>query len=133
MSRIDLDISKWPVPVITPEGLVSDEELSEFFENYSRMLQQRREPYALIVDLRRASDMPAKQRKTLTDYMKRQEHVLGMYCAGTALIFESSVMRAILTAIFWIRKPPQEVRVFANVQEADLWARASLARRRQAA
>ncbi len=133
MARINLDIGRWPVPVVTPEGVVSDEELSAFFDQYSGMLRVKREPYSIVIDLRRSADMPAKQRKTLTDYMKKQELVAGMYCAGTALVFESSIMRAILTAIFWIKQPPQEVRVFTNLQEAEDWAREVLRRKQRAA
>ncbi len=133
VANIKLDTSQWPVTVVTPEGLVSTEELNTFFAAYADMLKRKRDVYALIVDLRRASDMPAAQRKVLTDFMKKQEAVAGMRCAGTALVFESALMRAVLTAIFWVKNPPQEVRVFGNVHEAMEWAPQALARKRIAA
>jgi len=133
MASIDLDKSHWPVPVVTPQGLVSTEELSQFFEQYSSMLKARPEVYVLIVDLRRSGDMPPAQRKVLTDFMKKQEDVVGRLCAGTVLVFESALMRALLTAIFWVKNPPQEVRVCASVQEGMEWATQALARKRKAA
>ena len=133
MAKIDLDISRWPTAIVTPTGTVTSEELTQFFESYSSMLRNKREHYALIIDLRRSADMPAGQRKILTDYMKRQEAVAGMLCAGTALVFESTLMRALLTAIFWVRNPPQEVRVFGTVQEATYWAAEALARKSRVA
>jgi hypothetical protein len=133
LARIRLDTNQWPIAVVTPEGVATTEELSEFFAAYTAMLRARREAYVLIIDLRRSADMPAAQRKVLTDYMKKQEDVVRMRCAGTALIFESAVMRAVLTAIFWVKQPPQEVRVFGNVQEAVAWGGEALARRRHVA
>lgn len=133
MATIDLDKSHWPVLVVTPKGLVSSEELNRFFDQYSAILRERPEVYVLIVDLRRAGDMPAAQRKVLTDYMKKQEAVVGMLCAGTVLVFESALMRALLTAIFWVKNPPQEVRVCSTVQEGLEWAQPALIRKRQAA
>ncbi len=44
MVQIALDTSGWPVPVVTPQGLVSPAELSAFFAAYSAMIAQRREP-----------------------------------------------------------------------------------------
>jgi len=133
MAQIGLDTSRWPVPIVTPEGIVSPTELSEFFVSYSAMIEKRREPYVLIIDLRRAADMPAAQRKILTDYMKKQEETLGRLCAGTALIFESKLMKALLTAIFWVKNPPQEVRVFNTLQEAQSWGAEAMARKRKVA
>jgi len=133
MAQIALDTSRWPVPVVTPQGLVSTSELSDFFAAYSGMIMQRREPYVLLIDLRKAADMPAAQRKLLTDYMKKQEEITGRLCAGTGLIFESVLMKTILTAIFWVKQPPQEVRVFNGLKEAEVWAVEAMARRRRVA
>ncbi len=133
MAQIGLDTSRWPVPVVTPQGLVSPSELSDFFTAYSAMIAQRRQQYVLLIDLRRSADMPPAQRKLLTDHMKKQEQVLGRLCAGTGLIFESVLMKALLTAIFWVKQPPQEVRVFNTLEEATLWATEAMARRRKVA
>ncbi len=74
--------------------------------------------------------MPPAQRKLLTDYMKEQEQNRARVCAGTGLIFESVVMKMMLTAIFWVRHPPQEVRVFNTLIEATRWATQVMARQR---
>ena len=42
---------------------------------------------------------------------------------GCGLVFQSTVLRGILTAIFWLKKPEYEVRVFADVTEAVVWGR----------
>ncbi len=131
MGQIILQTSDWPVAIVSPHGVVSDEQLSKFFVDYSAMLQGKLESYAIIIDLRRASEMPAKQRKLLTDYMKQQEAVVGRHCAGTVLVFDSPVMRAILTAIFWVRNPPQEVHVAGNLADATNWAHGALQRKRR--
>lgn len=133
MTTIQLDKSHWPVIVVTPMGVASSEELSRFFDQYAAMLKERPEVYALIVDLRRSSDMPAAQRKVLTDFMKKQEDVVGKLCAGTVLVFESAVMRAILTAVFWVKNPSQEVRVCSTVQEGLEWASGAVMRKRKQA
>jgi hypothetical protein len=122
LSGIGLDVSRWPVVIVTPPASVSNEQLDHFFAAFDREVVSKRRRYSIVLDLRRCQGMPAAQRKILTDRMQRGEDRARMFCVGSALVFESALLRSLLTAIMWVREPPNPVKVFATVDEAAEWA-----------
>ena len=113
--------------MVTPAGQISNEELSAFLAQYSALIRAKRAPYVIAIDLRRSSDMPAAQRKIITDYMQKQEEFARLYCRGTVLVFSSALMRALLTGILWVRKPATPLHVAATLDEASEWAEKQIA------
>ena len=82
----------------------------------------------MVIDLRRNAGITPTQRKMLTDDMAAPEHAaVQARCVGVAMVFDSAFLRGILTAIFWVRKPPYPTQVFRTVAEAKTWAKALLA------
>lgn len=122
LNGIGLDVSRWPVVVVTPPMSVSNDQLDHFFAAFDRDVVSRRRRYCIVLDLRRCQGMPASQRKVLTDRMQRGEDRARMFCVGSALIFDSALLRSLLTAIMWVREPPNPVKVFATVDEGAEWA-----------
>jgi hypothetical protein len=120
--QIELDTAHWPVPVVRPKGEASGEELKQFLADYSALIRKKREAYVLVIDLRMAADLPAAQRKIITDYMQKQEEFARAYCRGTVLVFSSVMMRALLTGILWVRRPPQPLHIAATLNDANTWA-----------
>ena len=125
---ISLDTSRWPLTVVVPGSKVSNEELAAFLTDYTALVRAKREPYVIAIDLRLSSDMPAAQRKIITDHMQKQEEFARLYCKGTVLVFSSAIMRALLTGILWMRKPSQPLHVTATLDEAADWAHAQIKR-----
>ena len=85
-----------------------------------------REHYAMVLDNRRAGPLPATQRKMIADYMTEHSMRARSRCVCMAMVMDSMVMRAMLTAIMWLRKPEVESQVFADLGEAITWARSKL-------
>lgn len=104
--------------VTTPPSL-TDEEMSTFLAWHRGWMSARREPYAIVLDLRRTEKLSPRQREMITSGMERSEKL----CRGTAMVFTSVVLRGFLTAIFWIKKPRYPTRVFNGLDEASAWAR----------
>ena len=123
---IRLDFTNWPVVLVMPPmRVVSDAELETCMSEFSRVIDGRKQPYAVVVDLRESSGLTPTQRQRISNSMGDTDaRVLAGYpnCGG-ALVFSSAFLRGMLTAILWIRKPKHETRVFANPQDAILWAR----------
>ena len=128
---IYIDHSLWPILIVTPpEGRKpNDRELEEFMVAYKKQIDRdKKERYGIILDLRESPGLDSKQRKMLTNFMNESDH-LEEYCALTAMIFKSLPLRGMLTAIFWLFKPPYPTRVFGGLDEALTWARTILYKR----
>lgn len=124
---IRVDFSGWPIVVTTSTtGLLSDEDFEAYLVSYGTALNQRKGEYVAVVDLRQGGALTPKQRQRLTGAMSAPE--TGAQCVGTALIFESTLMRGMLTAILWIQQPKYPTKVFASVMEASDWGRELLGR-----
>lgn len=126
MALIDLDTSRWPIVLVTPPTSVKNDELAVFLDRYANEVYARRQRYVTILDLRRSADMPAAQRKMITDRMQQKEEAARLFAAGSVMIFESAMMRALLTAILWVRKPPTEMKIASTLEEAIEYAQGFL-------
>lgn len=119
---IRVDFSGWPIVVTSSTaGLLSDENFEAYLVSYGAAIAQRKGEYVAIVDLRQGGALTPKQRQSLTRAMTGPE--TGAQCVGTALIFESTLMRGMLTAILWIKQPKYPTKVFSSLTEANTWGR----------
>jgi hypothetical protein len=123
-SRIITDLSQWPVLLITAPPRISDEEMQRYIQESRANRMQRREPHVLVLDVRHTERLPPTQRKLLTDSMSQDGDA--DRCVAMAMVFDSPLLRGVLTAIFWVRKPKYPTRVFTSLPDALAWARATL-------
>ena len=125
-----LDVSDWPVVRIdTGDEPISDQELLEFCDEYTTTLRANEGPYAVVQDTTKRGDMSPKQRRILGDHM-RDHRELTQRCVGYALVFRSSILKHLLTAILWVNKPDYELKVFTDLAEANAWVSGRLRRDR---
>ena len=119
---IHMDWTQWPVLVVTPpERRVTDAELLEFLDTHCTLFDMLEGPSACVLDLRECAAMPPAQRKMLTERMiEAKEFQEGTTCG--AMVFTSRLLRAMLTAIFWMYKPQYPTRVFNDLDDATEWA-----------
>ena len=121
---IQMDESQWPVLIVTPPRTVSDEQMAEFLGRHRALERQRAQDYVIVLDLRNTGKLTPGQRELLTEGMAGDESET--WLRGLAMVFESRVLRGVLSMIFWVRKPPYPTRVFATPMEALPWARETL-------
>ncbi len=122
--RVTVDDSRWPLMLVTQRAAqLTDAERLESLEASDRVLKAHgTERYCMVLDNRKAGPMPATQRKMIAEYMERNSVRARTRCVGTAFVSDSVVMRAMLTAIMWLRKPEVETQVFGDLDEATAWA-----------
>lgn len=121
---VEVDVSEWPVVVVTPPPEPANEPMLEAFMNdWVTKTRHRAGSYVCVLDLRRSGHMSPAQRRTLTDWMNKSRDGLARTCLGTALIFDSALLRAMLTAVFWAFRPPYPTQVFSTRHEAIGWAK----------
>jgi len=126
VGEITTDVSRWPVVVVRAPATVSDEEMAEHLAFFEGKVYARREPFVTVLDLRFCEKITPRQRSIMIGSMKRNEEMT--QCRGCAMVFDSMLLRGILTAMFWVRKPAYPTRVFSKVVEAFDWAEALMVR-----
>jgi hypothetical protein len=99
---------------------VSDEQLHEFVESFQGECAQREGRCVAVIDLRCLEKLTVSQRKFMTDRMLRGEAEAAMQ--GCAMVFESRLLRGILTAMFWVHRPNYPTKVFSDPGAATSWA-----------
>lgn len=100
------------------EGWVEDldHQVSELFARNQR--------YALIVEASRVSGVPsAKDRKHLTDWLRRPEHLARQrrWNVGSSTIITNALVRGALQAIYWVWSAPAPQHAARDLDEAWRW------------
>ena len=126
---IRIDDSNWPIMIVTPPLRVSDQQMQDFLVRHRALEHERNEDYVLVLDLRGTGKLTGEQREMMTEGMAKTED--DTPCRALAMIFESQVLRGILSMMFWVRKPPYPTKVFATPEDAFPWVRQTLAERRR--
>lgn len=62
-------------------------------------------PYAWITDLERPERISKAHQKTIAAFEARVAELDRKHCAASALVVQRSVIRAVMTAVFWVHPP----------------------------
>jgi hypothetical protein len=124
---IRIETIDWPIILMEfPEDRVADAEFHRSLEYIEQLMREsitNREKSYQITDITRLREMPpASQRKYASEFVKRVEHVSKLASLGTASVTPSSILRGILTAIFWLSPPPTPTVFVATRNEGYLHA-----------
>jgi hypothetical protein len=124
--EIHFDSSKWPIMILAPTDRVTDASVEAFLVNYFELVKAKKERFALIVDLRRKTNLSYKRRKYITNTLNENKEFAEKYNAGTALIVNSAVVRGIMMSVFWLFSPKHPTDVFNTMEQALPWANSCL-------
>jgi hypothetical protein len=79
------------------------------------------------MDISEVEGMDPSQRRMLTERLAEDEELNARICRGLAMVFDSAMLRGILTAVWWVKKPPYPQKVFKNVEQAKAWCVSQMA------
>ncbi len=122
MARIEVDTTLWPLVRVNLPPVVSDDEVSAYLDEL-RVLRERRQPYALIIDANQSSGFSPKQRQMQADYVRAGLALSKRYMKAFAFVASSPWKRGMLTAIFWLSGTEWPHKVFPSFEPAKEWAR----------
>ncbi len=109
-------------------GKHSNAEVQEFLDESTRLIGKR-EPYAIVMDMSKMSAASAEQRKMAADWTAQHNDSLRKYTVAQAYVVNSTFVRGLLTAIYWMTPPPYPYKFLGNLEHAYAWAAEMLARR----
>jgi hypothetical protein len=124
---IRIETVNWPIVLMEfPEKRVEDPDFQQalnYIEHLMRECAANREKSYQVTDITRVQELaPATQRKYAAEFVKRNAPLSQLASLGTASVTPSSILRGIMTAIFWISPPPTPAVFFASRGEAYLHA-----------
>ena len=124
---IRIDTANWPIVLMEfPENRVEDTHFHQalgYIEHLMREAAANGEKSYQVTDITRIHEIaPATQRKYAAEFVKRNTALSQQASFGTASVTPSSILRGIMTAIFWISPPPTPAVFFATRSEAYLHA-----------
>ena len=89
----------------------------------------QRSPIAWVVMADAMLSTSAKQRKMFSEAEARMQPQDERFCAGTAIVLSSPVIRGVVTAIYWLTPPVYPYTLCKTAPEAHAWASAKLTAR----
>lgn len=104
----------------------TDAELAEFIVCVEALVSAQRSPFAWVVMADAMLSTSATQRKMFADGEARMQAQDKRFCAGTAIVLSSSVIRGVVTAIYWLTPPVYPYTLCSTRGEALAWARKML-------
>jgi hypothetical protein len=124
---IRIETVNWPIILMEfPEKRVEDADLHQalsYIEHLMREGAAAGEKSYQVTDITRIQEIAsATQRKYAAEFLKRNTALSQLSSLGTASVTPSSILRGIMTAIFWISPPPTPAVFFATRGEAYLHA-----------
>jgi hypothetical protein len=124
---IRIETLNWPIVVMEfPESRVSESDFHQalaYIEHLMREAVAKGEKSYQVTDITRVQELAtATQRKYAAEFVKRNSTLSQQASLGTASVTPSSILRGIMTAIFWISPPPTPAVFFATRNEAYLHA-----------
>jgi hypothetical protein len=107
----------------------SDADLVRFIDALEALVAGQRAPFAWVVLADAMLSTSAKQRKLFSEAESRMQAQDRLYCAGTAIVLTSSMVRGVVTAVYWLTPPVYPYTLCANEEQARAWAGEKLAAR----
>jgi hypothetical protein len=117
---IKSNYEEWPIVTIVSPPTVTDEEMANHLAEFSAEVKRRKEPCVVVLDLQECEKLSVTQRKMTTENMLEMD--ARNQILGCAMVFESRLLRGILTAMFWVHRPRYPTRIFNTLAEARDWA-----------
>ena len=114
---IRVDDSAFPLVVVVMPTTWTDAEWEAYLTRM-RSYPERRKHYVTLTDARGAGTPTAAQRKRAAEVMAEDQAISKRFNVANALVYESAILRGMITAITWITPPPAPMQSFATPQLA---------------
>ncbi len=125
MARIEVDTTRFPLVRVTLPASVSDDDVRLYLDEL-RVIRERRQAYALIIDAVGSGGFSPKQRQMQGEYIRSGIELSRRYLKAFAFVSASPWKRAMLSGVLWLSGTEWPHRVCGSMAEAEEWARSHL-------
>ena len=80
----------------------------------------------LVIDASEGRRPSPAQRYLETEFRRKHEGHVRKYCRGSAIIVKSEIIKAVITAVYWIKPPDTKTKFFTDMDSAMVWAHSRL-------
>lgn len=111
-----------PIYEVTFPKSPSQEDFRGYFraiESWSKGVTQR---VVWLMDGSQVTGVTASQRAEFAAFLQRMHAFDQRQSHATALVLNSALVRGIVTAVFWLHRPPYMTHVCESLEEARAWA-----------
>jgi len=102
---------------------MTDAQLVAALAAMDSVLNTRQGKFSLVHDYTGFERFTAKQRQMVAEHSKANKLRTTQRCLGIAFVFDSALLRGVLTAVHWVYRSPTRTKVFGNAEDARTWAR----------
>jgi hypothetical protein len=104
-------VADWPIVVTEfPEKAVADEALRAVFGQLESLMTDAKRDGGrvfIITDISRMRQItPASQRRLAAEWLKKVDPLTRVASAGGATVTPSTILRGVITALFWLQPSP---------------------------
>lgn len=125
MALPEYDDKDWPLfRIVLPRTDLADEDFMAFVDTLDRLPLRGR--FAVLLDARVSPPLAARRRQILGEHGNAAFARYPGAMVGMGIVLSSALQRGIFTAIHWMMRQPQQVRVFGAPSDAEVWLRARL-------
>jgi hypothetical protein len=112
--------SDFPFVRLRPVGRSTDADIEENLAFLAACLA-RHEPFTVLFDARHSSSLTGAQRRAYASWFARNEREIARYFRGGAAVSGSPFVRAAITTIFFVYRPPFPYFITSDMNEAEVW------------
>ena len=123
-----VDLERWPLVVALPPPERGEDalDLDEFYRELEQVLLRRR-PFVVLFDVTGVKTL-SSCRKRLVEWTNAHDSSIRAQMIALAVVVDSEVERAAVTAAFWNLNQSYHARIFNDAGEAEHWLLAEFAR-----
>jgi hypothetical protein len=116
-SKIVVDCSRFPVVIQTMQAGYGVEDLDQMLREYEGLLKGA-ERYTIIVNFAELPSMNAAHRKRMAAWWLPRRELVRQKNILSVIVVESTIVRGMLTALYWLVQPPNPQKVAGTFAEA---------------
>ena len=118
----NVDSDNWPILLIrageTDDTSIVERTLAVVEDLY----ETRKEPYVMVLDGRNGRRPSPAQRYLQVEFRRKHAKHVRQYSRGTAIVCKSEILKAVATAMYWIKAPDSVTKMFTDMESAIAWA-----------
>jgi hypothetical protein len=119
----NVDVGMWPILIIKEADSDDPGIVERSLSVVEELYETKKEPYVTVIDGRAGRRPSPAQRYLQTEFRRKYEDHVKQYSRGTAIVTKSEILKAVVSAMFWLKAPDNVAKMFTDMESAIEWAR----------